>query len=285
MQRFRQRWGLVLGRRPTSDMLSVDIMRSKVDLLFILDTSFTESLFVLGSGKWTRFRVCKHKSNKRGCQKHGTFLYVSLEKAMASWQWFRFLLAQVPLDRKPLILNLDETSIRFWYEPRLGLRARARDRVPGRAPARQASRGLLRKAFTHIAVICDDSALQPLLPQVILVNERTCTIRNLQDWKPLPGCKAEVFRHKSAWINNAKFADVLRRIGEALKTHAPDRQAIMLMDAHTSHFSKEALVEASAQGIWPCIIPACTTSILQPLDTHVFARFKFFCEPVCIRRC
>ena len=73
MQRFRQRWGLVLGRRPTSDMLSVDIMRSKVDLFFILDTSFTESLSVLGSGKWTRFRVCKHKSSKRGCQKHGTF--------------------------------------------------------------------------------------------------------------------------------------------------------------------------------------------------------------------
>ena len=213
------------------------------------------------------------------------FLYVSLEKAMASWQWFRFLLAQVPPDRKPLILNLDETSIRFWYEPRLGLRARARDRVSGRASARQASRGLLRKAFTHIAVICDDPALQPLLPQVILVNERTCTIRTLQDWKPLPGCKAEVFRHKSAWINNAKFADVLRRIGQALKTHAPDRQAIMLMDAHISHFSQEALVEASAQGIWPCIIPASTTSILQPLDTHVFARFKFFCEPVCIRRC
>ena len=89
-------------------------------------------------------------------------LRVSLEEAMASWQWFRFLLAQVPPGRKPLILNLDETSIRVWYEPRLGLRARAGNRRAGPAPTRQTSRGLLRKAFTHVAVICDDAALQPL---------------------------------------------------------------------------------------------------------------------------
>ena len=192
------------------------------------------------------------------------------------WQWFRFLVARVPPDKKLLLLNLDETSIRFWYQPRLGLRGRARATPAGRGAARQASRGQLRKAFTHVAVICDDAALQPQLPQVILVNERTCTNLTLQNWKPIPGCKAEVLRHKSAWINNAKFADILRRIGEALKTHAPDRQAILLMDAHSCHFSEEALAALHAYDIWPCIIPASTTSCLQPLDTHVFARFKMF---------
>ena len=48
------------------------------------------------------------------------------------------------------------------------------------------------------------------------------------------------------------------------------------MDAHTSHFSCEALRAARANGILPCIIPASMTSLLQPLDTHVFARFKLF---------
>ena len=199
-----------------------------------------------------------------------------LEKATASWQWFRFLLAQVPPDRKPLILNLDETSIRFWYQPRLGLRARARHRLRGPGPARQASRGLLRKAFTHVAVICDDSAVQPLLPQVVLVNERTCTVKTLQGWKPLPACRAEVHREKSAWINNVKCAEVVSCIGQALRTHAPERQAILLMDAHISHFSLETLAAAYHHDIWPCILPAATTSVLQPLDTHVFARFKLF---------
>ena len=53
-----------------------------------------------------------------------------------------------------------------------------------------------------------------------------------------------------------------------------DRQAILLMDAHSCHFSKAALAAARAQDIWPCVIPASMTGILQPLDTHVFARFK-----------
>ena len=118
------------------------------------------------------------------------------------WQWFRFLVGQIPPCKQTLPHNLDETSIRFWYEPRQGLRVRAKAEAGGRAPARQASRGQLRKAFTHVAVICDDTALQAQLPQVILMNERTCTSRTLASWSPMRGCKAEAWRRKPAWINN-----------------------------------------------------------------------------------
>merc|ERR1712051_556915 len=48
------------------------------------------------------------------------------------------------------------------------------------------------------------------------------------------------------------------------------------MDAHCCHFSEEALAAARRKDIWPCIIPASMTALLQPLDTHVFARFKLF---------
>ena len=195
---------------------------------------------------------------------------------MAVWQWFRFLLENVPPDRQVLLLNLDETSIRFWYEPRRGLRTRVRDETRGPGFARQASRGQLRKAFTHVAIICDDATLQPQLPQIILVNQHTVTARSLKNWSPLPGCRAEIWRNKSAWINNEVFTSIVRHLGKVLRTYAADRQAILLMDAHTCHFSEEVLAEALAQDIWPCIIPASTTSVLQPLDTHVFARFKFF---------
>ena len=118
-------------------------------------------------------------------------------KATAVWQWFRFLVGQVPPTKKTLLLNLDETSIRFWYEPRQGLRVRAKAEAGGRGPARQASRGQLRKAVTHVAIICDDTALQAQLPQVILMNERTCTAGGLASWSPMRGCKAEVWRRKS----------------------------------------------------------------------------------------
>ena len=41
-------------------------------------------------------------------------------------------------------------------------------------------------------------------------------------------------------------------------------------------FSKAARVAARAQNVWLCIIPASMTGVLQPLDTHVCARFRRF---------
>ena len=48
------------------------------------------------------------------------------------------------------------------------------------------------------------------------------------------------------------------------------------MDAHVCHFADGTLAAAYSQGIWPCIIPASMTAVLQPLDVYVFSRFKAF---------
>ena len=191
------------------------------------------------------------------------------------WQWFRFLLRHVPGDRPILRLNLDETSIRFWYEPRLGLR-RENKKSQRAGCARQASRGQLRAAFTHIAIICDDTSLQPHLPQVLLVNERTVTAEQHRRWSSPQGCNVKLWRGKSAWINDQVFARVIRTLGKVLRERAAERQAILLMDAHVCHFSSDTLAACRAYDIWPVIIPARMTSLLQPLDTHVFSRFKMF---------
>ena len=159
----------------------------------------------------------------------------SAPKAIAIWQRFRFLVEQVPPGRPVLRLNLDETSIRFWYEPRLGLRRPSRH-VPKAGFARQASRSQLRKAFSHIGIICDDASLQPHLPQVLLVNERTVTAEQHRRWTPLPGCNAQMWRCKSACINDKVFARVVRTLGKVLRERAADRQPILLLDAHVCHF-------------------------------------------------
>ena len=191
------------------------------------------------------------------------------------WQWFHFLLSQVPPGRPVLRLNLDETSVRCWYEPRLDPR-RPKGQVPRAGIARQASRGQLRRAFSHIGIICDDASLQPHLPQVLLVNERTVTAEQHRRWTPLPGYNAKLWRGKSAWINNKVFANIIRELGMVLRARVGDRQAILLLDAHVCHFSKGTLAACRDYDIWPVIIPARMTSLLQPLDTHVFSRFKMF---------
>ena len=196
-------------------------------------------------------------------------------KATAVWQWFHFLQGQVPPGRSVVRLNLDETSVRFWYEPRRGLR-RPTGQVPRAGFARQASRGQLRRAFSHVAIICDDASLQPHLPQVLLVNERTVTVEQHRRWTSLPGCNAKLWRGKSAWINDEVFAKIIRELGKVLRERAAGRQAILLLDAHVCHFCMRALGACRDYNIWPVIIPARMTSLLQPLDTHVFSRFKMF---------
>ena len=95
-------------------------------------------------------------------------------------------------------------------------------------------------------------------------------------WTSLPGCNAKLWRGKSAWINDKVFGTIIRELGKVLRVHAKDRQAILLLDAHKCHFSKSALAACRDYDIWPVIIPARMTGLLQPLDTHVFCRFKMF---------
>ena len=177
------------------------------------------------------------------------------------------------------MLNLDETCIKFFYTPRLGIRFRCRKRGPkGQSHVRHASRAQTRKALTHVAVICGDPTLQPTIPQILLVAKRAATLQQLHHLQPMPGCSAEVWRCDSAWINKPVFDRIIARLGEWCRRVAPHRQPILLMDAHGVHCSRYIAASARKAGIWLCIIPASTTSFLQPLDTDVFARYKLFLQ-------
>ena len=279
LQRFRRRWNLTLGRLPTQDILPAETMQSKVrarEPKKHKHGSFPHP--ILRSAPRPLFWGRVQKNSTRWESEHGTHLVafsVQFLEATAVWQWFRFLRSRVPPNQQVLRLNLDETSIRFWYQPRMGLRPPKRQ-MPRTGFTRQASRGQLRKAFSHVAIICDDASLQPHLPQVLLVNERTVSIEQLRLWRSLPGSNAQLWRRPSAWINDKVFAQIVRTLGKVLQQRAKDRQAILLLDAHVCHFSLDTLAACRAFNIWPVIIPARMTSLLQPLDTHVFARFKMF---------
>ena len=174
-----------------------------------------------------------------------------------------------------MLINLDETSIRLFYAPKRGVIVRSQSQE-GVGPSRNSSTQARRGAFTHVALICNDTSLQPLLPQIILGNSHTVTQKALNGWAPLKACNAHLWMGKSAWINKQIFKQIIAKIGAFRKEHAQDRQLILLMDAHMVHCSQEAAAAARLHDIWLCIIPASMTAELQPLDSHVFARFKTF---------
>ena len=61
-------------------------------------------------------------------------------------------------------------------------------------------------------------------------------------------------------------------LGALTATH----QVVLLLDTASAHICPKFLRAASRKGIVVQYIPAKLTWLLQPLDTHVFARFKQF---------
>ena len=74
LQRFRRRWGLVLGRQATHDILSVDSMRSKVNFFLKVFAPFYSECFSFGVRKTDPFSGPQVQMNlNRGGQKAAPF--------------------------------------------------------------------------------------------------------------------------------------------------------------------------------------------------------------------
>jgi hypothetical protein len=183
--------------------------------------------------------------------------------------------AQVPAQQSIVVLNLDETSCRFYYPPRPGLKLKKKA-LPKRRLAcrRQASKGHQRKAFTYVSVICDDQRVQKQLPQFILISDKMCSKRDVDSATGFMPSRVHVWREKSGWVNIPIFARMVRLIGSQLRAAAPGAKPFLFMDAHKIHYSLPVLRAARLFGITVLIIPATCTHVMQMLDTDVFARFK-----------
>ena len=59
-----------------------------------------------------------------------------------------------------------------------------------------------------------------------------------------------------------------------LLPHQIGVQPIIIWDAAKQHTTPVVFTSARRLGLWPIIVPAKLTWLLQPLDTHVFSRFK-----------
>lgn len=53
-------------------------------------------------------------------------------------------------------------------------------------------------------------------------------------------------------------------------------QPIVFFDSVGAHIQEDTLNELPDLGLWYAIIPPRLTWLIQPLDTHVFQRFKFY---------
>ena len=176
-------------------------------------------------------------------------------------------MARVPLGKLPLLINLDATSVAYSFQRGRG------NVVAGAAAETKVSRSETRGAVTHVAMICNDSAVQPKLPQFIIGNHHKFTLAFMQAASVTKPPNVVLLREKSAWNSLAIMRKVLQSLADALQ-HFSTYQAILVLDTASCHTSPKLVRLAASLNIWISFIPAKLTCMLQPLDTHCFAGYK-----------
>lgn len=128
--------------------------------------------------------------------------------------------------------------------------------------------------MTHVAFVCDKPELQPLLPQVLIGNESTFLVGLLPTLIAERPPNVRLFRQKSAWNNGPTCAAIIRLLATALAPYTDVMQPILMLDAVRLHTTRHVLAACNASKIWPVLVPAKMTWLLQPLDTDAFLPYK-----------
>ena len=177
----------------------------------------------------------------------------------------------------PLLLNLDETAVPLEFTHTRGIIIK---RWGGKKiknmPKQLANRSAVRCFFTHVAIICDDPAVQPLLPQVLFFASRHLSWKNWSEVQT--GLPQNVFvrRQVSGWNNTEQHKVILRILKLSLEPMLATMQPILSFDAAPLHLNPEVLELLGELDIWWQLVPKKLTWLLQPLDTHAFSRYKQF---------
>ena len=186
--------------------------------------------------------------------------------------------AEGPFGETPLRLNFDETSCRLFYETApgiLGSEPIASSAHKGFI-TQQVTRKQKRGTLSFLALLCDDTTIQPSLPQIIIGNEHVLpeAVRRALEEESLLMKNVTVLRRKSAWVNDELLSLVAATWGKALRKYKDTHQPILLMDVCSPHMGLRFLRALARWNIWSVFIPGRTTWLLQPCDTHCFAAFK-----------
>ena len=174
---------------------------------------------------------------------------------------------------------MDETAVRKYSTPKLGLVSlspklkRARKHGVHIHPA---NRQQQLAAFSHVAFLCDNTEIQAALPQVFIGNEHVLPAHVQQRVSPQLHGNVKLWRRKSSWVDGPMLMQILHLLSRALQPFSEKVQPVLFWDAAKAHLRPDVLRCAGKLGIWVIIIPARVTWLLQPADTHGFARYKAF---------
>ena len=116
-------------------------------------------------------------------------------------------------------------------------------------------------------MVCDDSSLQPVLPQVIVGNHNILRVAYLKELEPMLPENIIVVRAKSSWITTELLIVVMEQLRRGLDNRVV-KTPVLLMDACPVHLDAQVWKAARRLQILLCFVPASLTWLLQPLDVY-----------------
>ena len=169
-------------------------------------------------------------------------------------------------------VNMDETSIVLNNDGQKGVVSKglAKDVVLIKKKSRK------RGSLTLVALVCDDTSVQPLLPQLIIGNEHVLRVLDLKELEPILPQNVVLVRAKSSWITIEILIVIIEMIRSRLNQHNIAKTPLLLMDACPVHLNAQVWKAAKRSRIYICFVPACLTWLLQPLDVRVLSKLKAF---------
>jgi hypothetical protein len=192
---------------------------------------------------------------------------------LAGWYMWDVLRDKGQKSGKTILrVNVDETALTLGFAGHSGTLKQRNKHEPCLVQDIAPTRG----TFSNIAFICDDTEVQVVLPQIIVGNESLLPQKVLDDLNDQLPNNVYLCREKSGWITAAMFAVALRWLARATQHLSETHLLVVLLDCAPIHLHELVWQEARKLNIALCLIPNGCTWLLQPLDTHVFRKYKAY---------
>jgi hypothetical protein len=172
---------------------------------------------------------------------------------------------------------MDETAVAYSYPVQRGTVIIKKWLPKGKAHKKQQlTTADVRGHITVMAFITHIPAVQAILPQILLGNRHKFTQAFLRS---MAGCippNVHMWPGDSSWNNQYKMAKALKLLAKSLTRCMETYQPVLVLDCCRAHVCRALSLLATRLGIRLLFVPAKLTWLLQPADTHLFAKFKSF---------
>ena len=153
------------------------------------------------------------------------------------------------LSKPVLWLNFDETAVARSPEALRGCvvsRKEWKGQVKG--PHRKVRKDRQRGKYTYCATICDNSAVQAVLPQFLIGKSTHLPKKLVKAFHALPSTQLQLLREKSSWVTSETMLQMLKELKQALLPFLGTMRPILLLDCANAHLAKPVIQGAKKNG-------------------------------------